>query len=221
MPEQGISGRLRQDADPIWREIFGYPFVVGLYRGDLPLEKFRFYVLQDYNFLVAMMKNLAILASKAETVSLTREMLELAHLEGTSEFQGYEALLGKLGYTLSDALKVSPAPVNISYSSFLLATSSLKTFWEGLTAILPCFWTYAEIADFHREKLLRNGNALYTEWAAVYLSESYLSLVGRLRGLVDAASAAYERLREVFLTASQYEYDYWDTAYNYGGQGNG
>ncbi len=214
MPELRISERLRNDADLVWREILRHPFVTELYRGSLPMEKFRFYVLQDYSFLVTMMRNLAVLASRADSVPLTRELLEIAHLEATTEFAGYEELLGKLGYALGDALKAEQSQVSVSYGSFLLAVSSLRTFWEGFTAILPCFWSYAEIAETHRDILKKNTNTLYTDWASVYLSEPYLALVDKLRGILDTAPAeGYEKLREVFLTASRYEFAYWDMAH--------
>jgi len=214
MPKLMISERVRKDADLIWQEILRHPFVTELYRGSLPMEKFCFYVLQDYSFLVTMMRNLAVLASRADSVSLTRELLEIAHLEATTEFASYEELLGKLGYTLSDALKAEPSQVSVSYGSFLLATSSLKTFWEGFAAILPCFWSYAEIADSHKDVLKENTNTLYTEWASVYFSEPYLALVDKLRRILDTAPLeGYEKLKEVFLTASRYELAYWDMAH--------
>lgn len=214
MKKTRISERLRKDADPIWKEIFDHPFVIELYTGALPLEKFKFYVLQDYNYLAANIKNLSILSSKAESVEAMGEILEIAHLEATSEFKGYEEFLKKLGYTIEDALRVEPTQINISYTSFLLATSSLKTFWEGLAATLPCFWSYAEIAEVHEDKLTKNKNSLYYEWASVYSTEPYRDLVNKMKGLMDNADIEYEKLKEGFITASKYEYMYWDMAYN-------
>lgn len=214
MTETKISERLRQDANSIWKRILDHPFVTELYTGILPIEKFRFYVLQDYNYLVNNMRNLGILSSKAESIEAMREMLEIAHLEATSEFESYEGLLNKLGYTTNDAISTVPTQTNASYGNFLLATSCLKTFWEGLAATLPCFWTYAEIAQFHEAKLNHNKNSLYCDWALVYLTDDYCKLVNRLRCLLDKASGlAYSKFRELFITASNYEYMYWDMAY--------
>jgi len=219
MQKTKISERLRKDADPIWKEIFSHPFVVELYKGTLPVEKFKFYVLQDYNYLVTMMKNFSILSSKAESVEAMREMLEIAYLEATSEFKSYEELLKKLGYTIKDAMRIELGQMNISYASFLLATSSQKTFWEGLAATLPCFWTYAEIAEFHKDKLSESKNSLYFEWASVYLTEPYHDLVDKMKGLLDNADIKYEKLKEVFTIASKYEYMYWNMAYAMGESG--
>ena len=214
MKDRPISDRLRADAAGIWEQIFAHPFVVELYTGVLPPEKFRFYVLQDYNYLVTDIKNLAILASRAESVSAMKEILKIAHLEATSEFQSYERLLSELGYTIEDAIKTEPTAVNTSYGAFLIATSSLKTFGEGLAATLPCLWSYLEIAERHQAKLAGNKSDLYTRWAAVYLSADYRQLVTKMRSLLDeVAGVEYEKLREAFITASRYEYLYWNMAY--------
>ena len=210
-----ISEKLRKDAGYIWEKIFEHPFVVELYSGTLPMEKFRFYVLQDYNYLVDAIKNFSIICSRADSADAVKEIVEIAHLEATSEFKGYEELLNKLGYKIEDAKNVDPLPVNVSYRSFLLATSSLRPYQESITSVLPCFWSYSEIAKYHRDKLSENKNEIYVEWASVFLSEDYLNLVNKLRNLVDTSGQdfPYARLRDIFITASRYEYMYWDSAY--------
>lgn len=211
-----ISQRLRQDANPIWEGIIEHPFVGELYDGILPLEKFKFYILQDYNYLVSAIKNLSIISSRADSVDAMREVIEILWLESGSEFKSYEEFLQKLGYSLKDAVNIKPLPVNVSYTSFLLSTSSLRSYPESITSVLPCFWSYAEIAEYHKDKLSKNGNRLYVEWAVVYLSEPYLNLVGRMRELVDRIGKGfpYEKLRETFNIASRYEYMYWEAMYN-------
>jgi len=211
-----VSEQLRKDADDIWKQIFEHPFVAELYKGTLPIEKFKFYVLQDYNYLISAIRNFSVIASKSDTVKSMREVVEILHLESVSEFRGYEKSLKELGYTLANAVNVQPIPMNVSYVNFLLSTSSLKSYAEAITSVLPCFWTYAEIAEYHKNKLQKNGNKLYTEWVSVYFSEDYLKLVRKIRNLVDIAGTdfSYEKLRKIFITASRYEYMYWDAIYN-------
>ncbi|MBW2106659.1 MAG: thiaminase II, partial [Deltaproteobacteria bacterium] len=129
---------------------------------------------------------------------------------------GYEDFLHTLGYTLDDAMNVEPFPVNLSYRGFLLTTSSLRSSQEALVSVLPCFWTYLDIALYHQDALRGNANKIYVDWASVYLSKDYAQLVEKLRRLVDRIcdDFPYERLKLVFLTASRYEYMYWDAAYN-------
>lgn len=209
-----LSGELRRSAADVWDKIFGHPFVVELYTGTLPLEKFKFYVAQDYNFLVAMYRCFSLMAAKAD-YELARKALEVAHLEATTEMANYEKLLGELGLSLEEVLRAEPAPTNVAYTSFLNSVCALGTAEECLVAVLPCFWTYAEIAERHKDKLSGNRERLYVDWARVYLSEEYLRLVDELKALLDKRAGAVdpERAKVLFRTASRYEYMFWDMAY--------
>jgi len=211
-----ISERLHKDTEQVWNKIIAHPFVVELYQGSLPMEKFKTYILQDYSYLVDAIKNFSIIASRAQSVDVMRETVEIAHLEATGEFQGYENFLHTLGYTLDDAMQVEPFPVNLSYRGFLLTTSSMGASQEALVSVLPCFWSYLDIALYHQDALSSNPNKIYSDWASVYLSKEYAQLVEKLRRLVDLTGDdfSYEKLRSLFLTASRYEYMYWDAAYN-------
>jgi len=208
--------RLRKDADPIWKKILQHPFVMELYRGDLPLEKFKFYILQDYHYLIKAIKNFGIIVSKAPTVEAMREVADILQLEAQSEFDGYKDFLKQIGHTIQEAAEVKPISASVSYSSFLVSTSSLNSYPEAITAVLPCFWSYAEIAEVHKDKLSSNKNHLYKDWAHAYLTESYLHLVEKIKDLVhDAANDfPYHKLKEVFVNASRYEYLFWDAVYH-------
>ena len=46
-----FSEHLRQLAAPIWEAQLHHPFVVALGKGTLPLQKFRYYILQDARYL--------------------------------------------------------------------------------------------------------------------------------------------------------------------------
>jgi thiaminase/transcriptional activator TenA len=145
-----------------------------------------------------------------------REVIDILNLEAKSEFDGYIEFLRRLGYTLQDASVIEPIPVSVSYTSFLLSTSSLKSYAEAITSVLPCFWSYAEIADHHREMLSTNKNQLYKDWGEVYGTSSYLSLVEKIKMLANNAGEgfSYEKLKSVFIAASRYEYMFWDAVYN-------
>ncbi|HOO38326.1 MAG TPA: TenA family protein [Deltaproteobacteria bacterium] len=210
-----ITQRLRTQAQPVWSRIMELPFVVELYDGSLPMDKFKAYILQDYTYLTDAIRNFSLIASRVDSVVVMKEIVEIAHLEATGEFKGYEEYLGRLGYDLQDAAATEPLPVNVSYRSFLLAISATRTTAEALTAVLPCFWSYHEIALFHRDALSRNENLTYRDWASVYVSDDYVKLLNKLKDLVDnlAGQVPYERLKDVFLTASRYEYLYWDSVY--------
>ncbi len=214
MAVKGLYERLREEADPVWRRIFSHPFVVELYEGRLPLDKFKFYVVQDYNYLVTMIKVFSIMASKAEP-SHASLFIELAKEEATTEMKNYEMLIGELGLRLEDVVAAEPSPTNISYMNFLLATCSLGGVDDCLASILPCFASYMEIAERHKSRLEKNPVKIYREWASVYLTNGYRDLVNKLIHVFEevAFEKKYEVYRRLFLTASRYEYMFWDMAY--------
>ena len=210
-----VVDQLRRDADAIWEKIIQHSFVVELYSGILPPKKFEFYILQDYHYLVTAIKNFSIIASKATSVEDMREVIDILNLEAKSEFEGYKEFLGRLEYKIEDVAEIEPIPVSVSYGSFLISTSSLKSYEEAITSVLPCFWSYAEIAERHTDKLSTNENQLYKDWAEVYVTDSYLNLVEKIKTLVNRAGEKfpYEKLKTMFITASRYEYMFWDAVY--------
>ncbi|MDW7969718.1 MAG: thiaminase II [Sulfolobales archaeon] len=209
-----LTTELRNKADHIWVKIFNHPFVVELYRGELQLEKFKYYIIQDYNYLITMYRCFSLIASKAD-YKLARKALELAYLEATTEMANYEKLLSRLGLSLDYVVRVEPAPTNTAYMNFLTATCALKPPIHGLIALLPCFWSYAEIAEKHKEALARNSNELYVDWAKTYLAGEYKQLISELREIIDASInlSEVEDLTKIFVTASKYEYLFWEMSY--------
>ncbi|MCS7107377.1 MAG: thiaminase II [Acidilobaceae archaeon] len=209
-----VTVQLRESIREVWEKDLEHPFVVELYDGRLPLEKFKYYLLQDYNYLVYMVKVLSVLASKAPSLELSRTALELAYGTVTGEMKNYESLLNSLGLTLEQAVRTRPNPTNVAYMNFLLSTALSEDFYAGLASVLPCFWSYREIAERHRERLKGNRVEIYKKWASVYLSEEYSALVSVLRRALDDSGQRAERLLPFFELGTKYEYLFWSASYN-------
>ena len=59
-----FSERLHQKLQPIWRKNHAHPFVKEMGDGTLDQEKFRFYMIQDYIYLIDYSKLFALGAVK-------------------------------------------------------------------------------------------------------------------------------------------------------------
>jgi thiaminase (transcriptional activator TenA) len=212
----GISEKLKKDGKPVWDRIDSHPFIVELCEGTLDREKFKFYVLQDYHYLVSAIKNFSIITSRADTFEDIIETVEIGHLVSISEYKSYLKLLKKLGLTIKDASETRPIPVVLSYTSFLFSISSQKSFPEAMVSILPCFWSYGEAIKYNKEGLKKNNDDIYLEWTSIYFSKDYVQLLERIKKLIDKAAIGfpYEKLKDIFLKSSRYEYMYWDDMYN-------
>jgi thiaminase/transcriptional activator TenA len=208
-----LTERLREDADFIWKKIFEHPFVIELYDGTLPLEKFKYYIIQDYNYLIEISRCFSIISSKSD-FTIAKYALQMAYMDMTTEMDNYMKLLGELGLDFKDVVKIEPAPTNFAYMNFLIRICSLGSPIEGLVALLPCFWTYKEIAEYNKGRLVHNTNTIYKSWANTYLSSEYENLVNMLKNIIDASSYTdYDNLKRIFILASKYEYMFWEMAY--------
>lgn len=61
----GLSADLRAATGVIWDAQHRHPFVRGLGDGTLDLERFRFWIRQDYLFLIEYARVLALAAARA------------------------------------------------------------------------------------------------------------------------------------------------------------
>ena len=209
-----LSKRLREDADYIWRQILKHPFVIELYSGELPIEKFIYYVKQDYNYLIGVMRAFSIIAFKSD-YEVAKLALEIAYQDATIEIENYNRLLKKLNISFDEVVSTEPSPTNNAYMNFLISTCLLGDSFESLVATLPCFWTYLEIAEVNKHLLNDNKNMLYKSWCTTYLSREYIELTNKLIDAVDEIwdGRKYDKLRHIYITASRYEYMFWDMAY--------
>ena len=70
------SGKLSQKiavlAEKLWPRYLCHPFITHMADGTLPLEKFRYYMLQDYLYLRDYTKILAAILQKADTFEQIR-----------------------------------------------------------------------------------------------------------------------------------------------------
>ena len=109
--------------------------------------------------------------------------------------ENYAKLLNRLGLRLEEVVDAEPAPTTLAYVNFLISVSALGTLLDFLVLVLPCFWTYMEMADKHKERL--EENELYKSWIEVYLSEEYRDIVDRLKRTVDRlwSGDRYEKLK--------------------------
>jgi thiaminase (transcriptional activator TenA) len=211
-----FTEHLRAKADALWQASFEHAFVTGIADGSLPLENFKYYVLNDSYYLSVFAKIQALGAAKAEDLYTSGRMA--SHAQGT-----YEAELGlhenfskRLGITEEERASFQPSPSAYAYTTHLLSVGHTGTLGEIIAAILPCYWLYLEIG----ERLLGQvpTEPIYQDWINAYGGEWFAQLVheqiDRLDALAEQASPAeQQRMERHFLISSQYELGFWQMAY--------
>jgi thiaminase/transcriptional activator TenA len=215
-----VSAELREAAAPIWEAQLAHPFVRGIGDGTLPEDRFRFYVRQDYLFLIDYGRLLALAAARAPRLEWMRRFAALAHSVLETEMDLHRQFAGRWGITPVELESEPTAPATAAYCDFLLRTAALGDFAELVAALLPCMWGYAEIG----QRLAAAGppdHERYAEWIAMYAGEDFGRLAAWCRDLTDAAAAdvagaGRERLHAAFRASSEHELAFWESAWRSG-----
>ena len=202
----------------LWEKILTHPFLIELGEGRLPLDVFRFYVKQDYVYLLEFSRCLGIAAAKAEDRETMRTFAALLDASLTVEVEMLERLGEKIGIAADDLRVSEPAPTNVAYTRHLLSVAYAGTVGEIMAAMLPCMWSYQEIGEKLVAQSALTRNAVYSEWCATYRTQEYMELVSWYRRLVDdlaseSGSLMRKKMRTHFILSSRYEYLFWDMAY--------
>ncbi|HXC82577.1 MAG TPA: thiaminase II [Trebonia sp.] len=200
----------------IYGAILAHPFITGLTDGTLPAEAFAFYVVQDGLYLKQYASALAAVASRAPETAAMRMFARHAADTVTVEQELHSQLLPALGISAGRAAAAQPAPTNLAYTSYLLATIRGGTYAEGIGAVLPCYWIYREVG----KELVRLGSpdSRYQRWIDTYGGDEFGAVVREVIAEADRVGASLSEAERVlvgrhFRTTSRYEWMFWDMGY--------
>jgi thiaminase/transcriptional activator TenA len=212
-----FSQKLRRRAEPIWRAIHAHPFLDELQAGTLPMDRFVYFILQDYIYLLDFAQVLCLGGAKSadlETLEIfARHALIAVEVERT-----FHASFGKsLGLSRKELDWTPKGPVTEAYTKHLQAVARGGSLVEIVAAVLPCYWIYGEVGRRLYRKRPRKP-AIYREWIETYASEEYWKPVREQIRLMDqfgqAARAQNKKvLSDHFVLSSRYELLFWDQAY--------
>ena len=217
-----ICDRMRADSARIWDGLHAHPFLRELAQGTLALEKFRFFLEQDIFYLNDFARCLAMGAAKA------RDEIELGYFV-TDLNQVIEAELPTNRKLLAAVIDMGAAdaggsllqaPANLAYTSYMQAQSLRGGTLEIMAVLLPCAWSYIEIA----QRLAGEASSehpVYSPWIAYFSAPENVAMVGKMRAdldsLVQAEGLNQRRqgeLGQIFANSSRLERGFWDMAYN-------
>ena len=136
----GFSEELMAEAQPIWERIFSHPFLREIKDGTLPLEKFQYYLGQDYLYLEGFGRTVAMTLAKSPDSALMEELSQ--RVLTPIERPLHHKLVSEAGLTMEDVKKVQRSPTNTGYVNHMLVTASLHGLGPAAASLLPCPWTY-------------------------------------------------------------------------------
>jgi len=209
-----FTDELYEAARPLWDAQLDHPFVRGLADGSLPEEIFRRWVLQDYRYLIEFSRIFAWGAAKADRLESMSWYAQALDLTLNTEMDLHRQYAERFGLSAEDLEAAPMWPTTRAYTDFLVRSAADGDAAELLAALLPCAWGYVHIA-----RRLAEGEPpeddRYAEWIEQYASDEFKAAADWLRGELDRVSAdatreKKDRLKEIFLLSSRYEWMFWE-----------
>lgn len=217
--EEGtFSARLWQVGRDVWEKQFTHPFVVALGNGSLPRANFEFYIRQDARFLEELTKMFAYAVIKSREPALMEAFGNSLLNTIKVERELHQSFAREFGLTVADMEATKLAPTNYAYTRHYLSIGANGDLAEIITAVLPCAWIYAEVGR-HFVRLGEPPAAHpYRNWIATYAAPGFEEVGAWLRTTLNrlvekADESTLQRLEEIFVISSRYEWMFWEMAW--------
>lgn len=214
-----FSERLFQAAKPIWDQNHQHPFVQGIGNGRLDIEKFKFYMCQDYLYLIDYSRLFALGSLKSSDLKTMSTFAKLLDSTLNVEMSLHRSYAERLGISYEALEGTKPSPITLAYSSYMLNVSHRGDIATLIAAVLPCTWSYYEIGKALSKIPGATDHEFYGDWVKMYASEEFGELADWLISLLDELTVGKTdselgELEDIFLNTSRYEYLFWDMSYN-------
>jgi thiaminase/transcriptional activator TenA len=213
----GVASKLHEQGADAWAAAVQHPMVKRIADGSLPHETFRRYFMQNVLYLEEYARAIGIIVGKApDRDSVTILTSFLSGIVET-EIPSNLAFLERLGGDPETVAGLGVMqPVTYAYTRHLLSTCALGDCVDGLTAVLPCQWSYGELA----RPLMSDPPAdpIFADWIGLFGNDEYDASVAQTTALLDRLvdptdEARTAGLSRIFERSTLFEAAFWDMAY--------
>ena len=214
----GFITEIENQTLSIRQAILEHPFITGIGDGSLPVDRFKYYVIQDYVYLIDYSRALAIASARAIDLQDMSWFAGLLDETLNQEMALHRSYCQEFGINLQELESVEPASTTKSYTNFLLKTAYQGSFGELVASLLPCQWGYWEIGDHLLKRGLPTSAPLYAQWIKMYTSEEFTELAHQIREMAnrigdDAGFAEQAAMRQAYTDSVRLEHRFWDMSY--------
>lgn len=213
-----FATHLRRPNEAAWGALIDNPFVAAMADGSLPIENFRFYIEQNLQYLPQYARVLGLgVARSATDAQLARfagsigQIIDV-EMDTNRRLRDATIELGAADRGGADGM----APACLGYTSYLLATAATGDSLDIMAAILPCAWSYHEIAARYPNPA---AHPIYSDWIGFFGGEDYRTYLSGLLSQLDDVTGDVDdntmgRLQTRFLNGARYERAFWQMGFN-------
>lgn len=212
----GLFETLKTGATDDWRTYVEHEFVAGLASGSLPEAAFRYYLAQDYLFLIHFARAYALAVYKADNLADMRQAAAGMSAILDLEMGLHIDYCRSWGITEEQMASVPEDPRCVAYTRYVLERGMAGDLLDLHVALAPCIVGYGEIGRRLAEdpETRKNGNP-YIDWIDMYAGKEYQDVMAAELATLDSlmerrgGPGRTGSLQEIFRTATRLEADFW------------
>ncbi len=174
MPDYDLFDRLKSACQSDWDAYTRHRFVLELGAGTLPETCFRYYLQQDYLFLIHFARAYALAAFKADDLEELRAAAGAVSAIVDTEMALHVAYCERWGVSEAAMAAMPEDPANMAYTRYVLERGLSGDSLDLAVALAPCVVGYAEIGAWLAEYAVAKGDDNpYQEWIDTYAADDY------------------------------------------------
>ena len=148
--QPNVSKSFWKSATDIIKATEKHEFLTKMVNGSLPIENFKYYIIQDSLYLADFADGLYRLARTPDIPKEDKNRLEKFAVDAReAEMSLHNGFFKKWNVDAKDAKAM---PNTVLYCSNMLRVVSTRCYAEGLAALLPCFWIYMHMVRLNTAK---------------------------------------------------------------------
>jgi len=189
----------REEVQTPWKEYTEHEFVQRMGDGTLPVEKFTYYLVQDYLFLVQFSRATALSAYKSSNLKdIGMSVQQVVTLQ--EEIKLHINFCKEYGLSEANIINTEEDQATTAYTRYVLDVGMSQDWLALQIALLPCLIGYGIIAKrlYEDPDSVRVGSRYWT-WIEQYVADEYRQAMIRGSELVEkhAEGLSLSRVEEL------------------------
>ena len=225
IPSSSLIAELISSTSEEWTDYTQHQFVQKIADGSLSEDAFKYYLIQDYLFLIQFARAYGLAVFKATTFDDMRSAARAISGILDVEMDLHIEYCSRWGISERELRNVKEDKACMAYTRFVLERGISGDILDLYVALSPCVVGYGvigrELSNSANTK--KEGNPYYS-WIEMYSSDDYQELVHEAITQLDKLNISrggkvrYEELVETFRSATVLEADFWQMGLNVSGQ---
>lgn len=206
---------------PHWESYVNHEFVKQVANGTLPRNKFRFFIEQDYSYLIDYARVHCVAGSKAPALEDIEKELVIVGSVRNEMGQHEKRLIEEFGVKDMDYFRnIKRGPALNNYSRYFNDVARRGNWQELVASLSPCLMGYGHALLNHEKHISVKEGDVYYEWCHTYLSTWYQDAMSKGKELLNQIASVYPRedidtLITIYADVCELETKFWDAALNY------